>query len=86
MEIAEPFNQTTGLISADKAYSIAHDEGRRRIYAAIENAAKCGNMYYDIYDHAGGCESLASDVVNELKEAGYKVSPCASYTRISWRK
>ena len=69
------------LIAASKAYSLAHEEGKNRLYQHIENAAKSGDMYYDT-----DCASLTQDVVDELKAAGYEISLASScYTRISWR-
>ena len=69
------------LIAANKAYSLAHEEGKNRLYQHIENAASCGDMYYD-----ADCASLAEDTIEELKAAGYEISPVSScYTRISWK-
>ncbi len=69
-----------GLITANKAYSLAHEEGKNRLYQHIENAAKNGDMYYD-----ADCASLTQDTIDELRAAGYEISPASScYTRISW--
>lgn len=67
------------LIPANKAYAFAHAEGKKRLYEHIKSAAECGDMYYD-----ADCASLAQDTIDELKEAGYKISPAGFHTRISW--
>lgn len=68
-----------GVISASKAYGLAHDEGKRRLYQSIQNAAECGEMHYDT-----PCASLAQDTIEELKSNGYEVTPAGCYMRISW--
>lgn len=69
-----------GVISAGKAYNIAYEEGKKRLYSEIERAAQNGEMYYN-----ADTSSLTQDTIDELKEAGYEISPMLSYTKISWK-
>ena len=69
-----------GVIPAGKAYSLAHEEGKKRLYQCIENAARAGDMYY-VVDSG----SLTQDTIDELKAAGYEISPMISQTKISWK-
>ena len=69
-----------GVISAGKAYSLAHEEGKKRLYSEIEHAAQNGEMYYN-----ADTSSLTQDMIDELKEAGYEISPMIAYTEISWK-
>lgn len=68
------------VISANKAYSLAHVEGKKRLYRCIENSARAGEMYY-----IADANSLAQDTIDELKAAGYEISPMFSQTKISWK-
>ena len=71
------------LISANKAYNFACMESKARLYASIENAAKCGDMFYDVV-----CGSLTDETFDELKNAGYEIIPHGDgeyIRRISWK-
>lgn len=68
------------VIPAGKAYSLAHEEGKKRLYSEIERAAQNGEMYYN-----ADTSSLTQDMIDELKEAGYEICPMIAYTKISWK-